>query len=66
FKTVKYGWPEKGMISWKDQLTPTQMAEVASYVLSTKGTVASGGKEPQGEEYNETAAAEIPADSTAK
>lgn len=66
FKTVKYGWPEKGMISWKDQLTPTQIAEVASYVLSTKGTVASGGKEPQGEEYKETAAVEMPTDSTAK
>ncbi|MBK7959535.1 MAG: hypothetical protein IPK03_16495 [Bacteroidetes bacterium] len=54
------------MISWKDQLTPTQIAEVASYVLSTKGTVASGGKEPQGEEYKETAAVEMPTDSTAK
>jgi cytochrome c oxidase cbb3-type subunit 3 len=28
----------KGMISWKDQLKPTEMQKVASYVLSLQGT----------------------------
>jgi len=25
FKTIKYGVPEKGMISWKEQLSPVKM-----------------------------------------
>lgn len=38
FRTVKYGVPAKGMISWQAQLDPTQMQEVSSYVLSLRGT----------------------------
>ena len=32
FKTIKYGWPEKGMKSWKDDFSPRQMAQLTSYV----------------------------------
>ncbi|HEY8971260.1 MAG TPA: cbb3-type cytochrome c oxidase N-terminal domain-containing protein, partial [Puia sp.] len=32
FKTIKYGWPDKGMKSWKDDFSPSQIAEIASYV----------------------------------
>jgi cytochrome c oxidase cbb3-type subunit 3 len=32
FKTVKYGWPEKGMRSWKDDLSPVRIAQVTSYI----------------------------------
>lgn len=53
FKTVKYGVPAKGMISWKDQLSPQEMQEVASFVLSLKGTNPANGKEPQGDKYEE-------------
>ena len=53
FKSINDGWPEKGMISWKSQLNSQQIAQIASYVLSVKGTVSSGGKEPQGELYKE-------------
>jgi cytochrome c oxidase cbb3-type subunit 3 len=38
FKTIKYGVPEKGMISWKSQLKPIEMQAVASYILSLQGT----------------------------
>ncbi len=51
FKTVKYGVPEKGMISWKDQLRPTEIHKVSSYILSLQGTNPPGAKEPQGELY---------------
>jgi cytochrome c oxidase cbb3-type subunit 3 len=51
FKTVKYGVPAKGMISWKDQLSPQEMQEVSSFVLSLKATNPANGKEPQGEKY---------------
>ncbi|AFM03107.1 cytochrome c, mono- and diheme variants family [Bernardetia litoralis DSM 6794] len=51
FTTVKYGVPAKGMISWKDQLSPQEMQQVASFVLSLQGSNPANGKEPQGEKY---------------
>lgn len=51
FKTIKYGVPEKGMISWKSQLRPADMQKVASYILSLQGTNPPNGKEAQGELY---------------
>ena len=53
FKSIKYGWPDKGMISWKDQLSPKQIAQVASFIGSLKGTNPAGGKEPQGDLFKE-------------
>ncbi len=41
---VEGGRSGKGMISWKDQLKPTEMQKVASYVLSLQG---SNPKEPK-------------------
>ncbi|MBK6275054.1 MAG: c-type cytochrome [Saprospirales bacterium] len=32
FKSIKYGWVDKGMQSWKDFYTPTQIAQLASFV----------------------------------
>lgn len=49
FKTIKYGVPEKGMISWEKTLTPKQISEVSNYIISLKGTNPPGAKEPQGE-----------------
>lgn len=48
FKTIKYGVPAKGMLSWQTQLNPKQIQEVASYVLSLQGTKPANPKEPQG------------------
>jgi cytochrome c oxidase cbb3-type subunit III len=61
FKTVKYGVPEKGMISWEKQLNPLKMQQVSSYIISLKGKKPAVAKEPQGEIYKEEAAT---ADST--
>jgi cytochrome c oxidase cbb3-type subunit III len=55
FKTIKYG-TNKGMRSWKDDLSPKQIAQVSSYVLSLKGTKPANPRDPQGELYVETAA----------
>lgn len=49
FKTIKYGVPEKGMISWEKTLTPKQISEVANFILSLKGSNPPGAKAPQGE-----------------
>lgn len=53
FKTIKYGVPAKGMISWKDQLSPSQMQEVASYILTLQGTSPANPKAPEGELWQE-------------
>jgi len=49
FKTIKYGVPEKGMISWEKTLTPKQISDVANYIKSLKGSNPANPKAPQGE-----------------
>jgi cytochrome c oxidase cbb3-type subunit 3 len=53
FKSIKYGWADKGMRSWKEDFSPTQIAQLASFVMSLHGTKPTGAKEPQGDLYKE-------------
>lgn len=64
FKTIKYGWPEKGMKAWQEDFSPVQIAQIASYIKSLHGTNPPNGKEKQGELYKEDGAAPA-ADSSA-
>jgi cytochrome c oxidase cbb3-type subunit 3 len=48
FKTIKYGVPDKGMISWQTQLKPADMQKVGSYILTLQGTNPPNQKAPQG------------------
>lgn len=67
FYSIKYGWPEKGMKSWKEDFSPMQIAELSSYIKSLQGTKLPHGKEKQGELYVDdtaTSSAAAPADST--
>lgn len=48
FKTIEYGVQSKGMPTWEKQLTPKQIADVANYVESLRGTNPPNPKEPQG------------------
>ena len=57
FKTIKYGVPEKGMKSWKDDFSPVQLAQITSYIKSLHGTKPANAKEPQGELYKDDASA---------
>lgn len=76
FHTIKYGVPDKGMKAWEADFSPIQIAQLASFIESLKGTNPPNPKAPQGEEYKEDAAAapaaadggasEAAADSTAK
>lgn len=70
FKSLKYGWQEKGMKSWKDDFSPVQIAQLSSFVKSLKGTKPPTPKEAQGDLYTEvtdsTAVKAIAVDSTAK
>lgn len=53
FYSIKYGWAEKGMKSWKNDFNSMQIAQLASYVQSIQGSNPPGAKEPQGELYKE-------------
>jgi len=53
FKTITNGVPEKGMLSWKTQLKPKEIQEVASYVISLHGTNPPNAKPPQGDKWIE-------------
>ncbi len=53
FKTIKYGVIEKGMIAWQTQLKPSEMQQVASYILTLEGTNPPNAKDPEGKEYKE-------------
>lgn len=57
FKTIKYGYPEKGMRSWKEDLSPVMIAQLASYIKSIHGTNPPNAKPQQGEPYTEGAGA---------
>lgn len=63
FKTVKYGWPDKGMKSWKEDFSPMQIAQVASYIKSLVGSNPPNAKAAQGDLFTE-GGAPAPADST--
>jgi len=62
FKTIKFGWPAKGMKSWQADLSPVQIRNVASYIKSIHGTNPPNAKAPQGDLYNEGGA--VKSDST--
>lgn len=54
FKSIKYGWPDKGMKSWKDDFSPRQLADLTSYIKSLQGSKPANPKAQQGELYEET------------
>ena len=69
FKTVAEGGRSgKGMIAWKAQLKPLEMAQVASYVLTFQGTTPANPKDAEGDlmidESTNEMPTEIVADST--
>lgn len=64
FHTVSEGGRSgKGMIAWKTQLKPLEIAQVASYVLSLQGTMPANPKEPEGDLLAESSI-EIPVQSS--
>lgn len=53
FKTVKYGWVDKGMKAWKEDLSPVQIAQISSFIRTLAGSNPPGAKAPQGDLYRE-------------
>jgi cytochrome c oxidase cbb3-type subunit 3 len=54
FKVIKYGVTAKGMISWQSQLSPKQMQDVSSYIISLHGTTPANPKQPEGTIWKES------------
>lgn len=56
FNTISEGGRAgKGMIAWKNDFSPAEIAQLASYVLSLQGTTPAEPKEAEGELWTETA-----------
>jgi cytochrome c oxidase cbb3-type subunit 3 len=53
FKTIKYGYPDKGMKSWQADLSSLQINELASYIKTLYGSRPANGKSAQGDMYVE-------------
>lgn len=49
FSVIKYGVVSKGMIPWQDQLSPEEIQNVSSYIITLNGTSPANPKAPQGE-----------------
>ena len=52
YHTISEGVPAKGMISWKSQLSPNQIQEVASYIRTLRGTNPPNQKGPEGKKWD--------------
>lgn len=66
FKTVSEGGRSgKGMIPWKAQLKPSQIAKVSSYLLTLQGTTPANPKAPEGDIWvDESVTEEVPAETS--
>ncbi len=62
YRSIKLGWPEKGMKAWEQDLGAKKIHKVSSYIISLKGTNPPNAKEAQGDLYTDEAPA--PIDST--
>lgn len=59
FNTISEGGRDgKGMVSWKNDLSPLEMAQVASYLLTFQGTTPAEPKEAEGELWKDPNALE--------
>jgi len=61
FHTISEGGRDgKGMIAWKQNLKPAEIAQVASYVLTFQGTTPANPKAPEGDVWIDPNAPELP------
>lgn len=63
YNTIKNGYPDKGMQAWSNKFNPKEISQLASYIKSLRGTNPPNAKLPQGDLYEEIAAAPAAADS---
>jgi cytochrome c oxidase cbb3-type subunit 3 len=61
FKTINLGVPDKGMQAWGKQFSPSDIRNLASFIMSLQGTKPANAKAPQGNVFEP----DNPTDSTA-
>ena len=66
FKVIKYGVPDKGMISWKSQLKPSEIASLSEFILSLEGSNPPNAKAPEGELWKEEGSTTEPSNQTSE
>jgi cytochrome c oxidase cbb3-type subunit III len=54
YRTIKVGYPDKGMQAWSTKFNPKEMSQLASYIKILHGTNPPNGKAPQGDLFTET------------
>jgi cytochrome c oxidase cbb3-type subunit 3 len=59
YKTIKLGYPDKGMQSWQTMFSPAQMRNLTGFVKSLGGSKPANPKAPQGDLFSEKAAAPV-------
>ncbi len=65
FNTIMEGGRDgKGMVSWKSELKPSEIAQVSSYLLTFQGTTPAEPKDPEGEIWVDPEAEVVPAEET--
>jgi len=64
FRTIKYGWPQKGMKAWEKDFGAKQIQEISSFILTLQGTNPPNAKEKQGEPDEAAPATPTQADSS--
>jgi cytochrome c oxidase cbb3-type subunit 3 len=55
YKSIKIGYPEKGMQAWEKNYSPKEISNISSYIKSLHGTNPPNAKAPQGDLFTETA-----------
>jgi cytochrome c oxidase cbb3-type subunit 3 len=56
YRTIKVGYPDKGMQAWASKFNPKEMSQLASYIKTLHGTNPANGKAPQGDLFTDTIA----------
>ncbi len=53
YKSIKVGYPDKGMQAWDKTFTPKEISYLASYIKTLRGTNPPGAQAPKGDLYVE-------------
>jgi cytochrome c oxidase cbb3-type subunit 3 len=64
YKSIDYGYPDKGMQSWATEYSPKVISYLASYVKTLHGTNPPNAKAPQGDLYVDSSSPSAASDSS--
>ncbi len=64
YRTIKFGYSDKGMQAWASVYSPKEMSYLANYVKSLHGTNPPNAKAPQGDLYKDSTSASAVGDSS--